>query len=57
MKKFDQAMNKVSLMDYYDALKDAGFTEAAKEAPRLHRSMSAADLAFAMARLNKLRQN
>lgn len=43
-------------MDYYDALKDAGFTEAAKEAAKLHRSMSAADLAFAMARLKMLAQ-
>lgn len=54
MKKFDQAMNKISLMDYYDALKDAGFTEAAREAARLHRSMSPSDLLFAMARLKAI---
>ncbi len=54
MKKLDQAMNKYSVSDYQEALEDAGFTEASKEAPRLYRSMSSADVAFAMARLKKL---
>lgn len=55
MKKFDQAMNKISLVDYQEALKSAGFTEAAKEAPKLYRNMSAADVLFAMARLKVIR--
>ena len=55
MSKFNQAMNKVSLADYQNALKDAGFTEAAREAPRLYRMLSPSDLLFAMARLAKLR--
>jgi len=52
--KFDQAMNKFSVVDYHAALKAAGFTEAAMEAQRLFKSMSASEVAFAMSRLNKL---
>lgn len=54
MKKLDQVMNKFSISDYQEALEDAGFTEAAKEAQRLYRSMSSADVAFAMTRLKHL---
>lgn len=54
MKKFDQAMNKITLDEYQEALKAAGFSEAANEAPRLYRSMSSSDLAFAMARLKTI---
>lgn len=54
MKKFDQAMNKVSLADYQEALRVAGFIEASKEATRLYKSMSNSDVLFAMARLKTL---